>query len=139
MADEHLIPKDYVKPDVRVGNHFLKWSPLSYGIPQKEVSILRRFTADLAPFMSTFIFEASLGIQRTIRENASSKEARNFEEAFSPRLMITRRTRDSEYVLQMAADGAATIGRSETIIRDGKQAGLALIWDLGQLLFDRQQ
>ncbi|WP_148681598.1 hypothetical protein [Candidatus Nitrososphaera gargensis] len=139
VLNEYLIPKDYVKPDVRVGNYFLEWNTSSYGIPQKEVSNLRRFIADLAPFLSTFIFEAALGIPRSIREKASSKEAHNFEEAFSPRLMIARKIRNSEYVLQMTADGAATLSRSETIAGDGKQADLALNWNLGQILFDRQR
>jgi hypothetical protein len=143
VINEYLIPRDYVKPDIRVGNYFLEWDPSSYGIPQKEVPNLRRFIADLAPFLSTFIFEAALGIPRSIRgeKTSTSKQARKFEETFSPRLLVTRRTRDSEYILQMTADGAATLGRSRIITSDdGKQAtNLALSWNLGQLLFDRQR
>ena len=142
VINEYLIPRDYVKPDIRVGNYFLEWDRSSYGIPQKEVPNLRRFIADLAPFLSTIIFEAALGIPRSIRGGKAntSKEVRKFEETFSPRLLITRRTRDSEYVLQMTADGEATLACSKIITgHDGKQAtNLSLSWNLGQLLFDRQ-
>jgi len=143
VIDEYLIPGDYVKPDIRVGNYFLEWDHSSYGIPEREVSSLRRFIADLAPFLSTIIFEAAHGIPRNIRggKASASKEVRKFEESFSPRLLITRKTRDSEYILEMTPDGAATLGCSKIITADddSKQARkLSLSWNLGQLLFDRQ-
>ncbi|HKZ61147.1 MAG TPA: hypothetical protein VJZ68_01850 [Nitrososphaera sp.] len=139
VANEYLVPKDYVKPDIKVGNYFLNWDSSSYGIAQKEVAELKRFVTDLAAYLSTALYEAAIGIQRNIKAKTGAREARRFEEAFSPRLLITRKLDNLVYTLQMRDDGTTIISRNETITSDGNKIGLTLGWDLGELLFNRMR
>ena len=138
IAYEYLVPKDYIKPDIKVGNYFLEWDSLSYGIAPNEVAELKRFVTDLAPYLSTTIYEAASGIQRNIREKIGAKEVRHFEEEFSPRLRITRKIDNLVYALHMTDDGTAIISRNETITSEGTKAKLTLGWSLGELLFNRR-
>ena len=138
VANEYLVPRDYVKPDIKVGNYYLRWYSSSYGIPQKEVARLKRFIADIAPYLTTVLYESAGAIQRSVREKTSAKAARLFEDAFSPRVLTTRRMDDIVYTLQMTDDGTTTIGRMETITSEQSKTGLALGWELGELLFNRQ-
>ena len=100
---------------------------------------LKRFITDLAPYLSTAVYEAAGGIQGIIKEKTDAKTARHFEEAFSPRLLITRKIDNIQFVLKMKGDGTAIISRNETITFEASKAKLTLSWDLGELLFNRQR
>ena len=138
VANEYLVPKDYVKPDIKVGNYYMRWYSTSYGIPLKEVARLKRFIVDIAPYLTTVLYETASAIQKSVGEKTSAKAARLFEDAFSPRVLTSRRMDDIFYTLQMTADGTTTIGRKETITSERSKTGLALSWELGELLFNRQ-
>ncbi len=138
VANEYLVPRDYVKPDIKVGNYYLRWYSSSYGIPQNEVAKLKRFIADIAPYLTTVLYESASTIQRSVREKTSAKAARLFEDSFSPRVLTSRRMDDIVHTLQMTDDGTTTIGRKETITSERSKTGLALDWELGELLFNRQ-
>jgi hypothetical protein len=142
VANEYLIPKDYVKPEIKVGNYILKWDISSHGIAQREVAELKRFVIDLAPYLSTAVYNAARGIQRSIKEeNAAAKEVRRLEEAFLPRLLLTRKIHNKiVYGLEMTGDGATIISRHETITSEGSNnTKLTLSWNLGELVFNRQK
>ena len=138
VANEYLVPKDYVKPDIKAGNYYLKWYSSSYGIPLKEVARLKRFIVDIAPYLTTVLYETTSAIQKIVREKTSAKAAKLFEDAFSPQVLTTRRMDDIFYTLQMEPDGTTTICRKETITLERSKTGLALSWELGELLFNRQ-
>ncbi len=53
ILKDHLIPKNYCKPKIEVQNYYLKWDDESYGIPQKEISELKRFVTNAIPFFDT--------------------------------------------------------------------------------------
>jgi hypothetical protein len=136
------MPRDYIKPEIKIGNYILKWDISSSGIAQKEVSELRRFVTDLAPYLSAAVYTAARGVQRHIKEKAvSKKEVRGFEEMFSPRLLLSRKIRNNHivYALEMTGDGATIISRQETIVSVGVKGKLILSWNLGELVFDRQR
>ena len=137
VSNEYLVPRDFVKPDIKVGNYYLRWDSSSYGIPQKEVVKLKRFVVDIAPYLTTVLYEAASGIQRSVKEKTGAKEARLFEDAFSPRVLATRKIDGVVYALQMTDDGTTTISRNESITSDGSKTTLTLGWDLGELLFNR--
>jgi hypothetical protein len=138
VANEYLVPRDHVKPDIKVGNYYLQWYSSSYGIPQKEVARLKKFIADIAPYLTTVLYESASAIQRCVRDKTNAKAARLFEDAFAPRVLVTRRMEEIVYTLQMTDDGMTTIGRKEIIISERRKTGLALAWELGELLFNRQ-
>lgn len=131
---ETLVPKDYAKPDISVGNYHLKWDGQSYGIPQKEAPELKRFIAEIAPHLTTILYEAAGDIYRIAGEKEGAREARKIEEMFLPQILATRRRGDYTYNLQMKRDGTTMISRSEVV---EKKSGLALSWNLGELVFDR--
>jgi len=141
-AAEHIIPTDYVKPDIVVGNYYLKWDDSSYGIEHKEASQLRGLIHELLPYIPSAIYEAAKEIHTAIEENAKGAAARRIE-ALSPELLLTHRRGDVIYMLQMKRDGATLLHRSETIIVDDdykkKKPRLAVSWVLGELLFSRQR
>lgn len=130
---EALVPKDYVKPDITVGNYYLKWDDQSYGIPQKEAPELKRFVAEIAPYLP-IMYEAIGGAYKIIEGKAGAKEARRMEEMFLPQVLAVRRRGDFTYNLQMERDGATFITRSKVV---EKKTGLVLSWNLGELVFDR--
>jgi hypothetical protein len=141
LAAEHVIPRDYVKPDIMVGNYYLKWDDSSYGIGRREAPELRSLINDLLPYISSAIYEAAKEIHTAIEENAKGAASRRIE-ALSPELLLTRRSGDITYTLQMKRDGATLLRRSETIIVDDgakKKTQLAVSWILGELLFNRQK
>jgi hypothetical protein len=35
--ERYIIPHDYEKPRIEIGNYYLKWNDKSYGISQKEI------------------------------------------------------------------------------------------------------
>lgn len=140
-AAEYIIPRDYVKPDIIVGNYYLKWDDSSYGISRREAPELRSLINDLVPYISSAIYEAAKEIHATVEENAKGAGARQIE-AFSPELLLTRRRGDITYTLQMKRDGTTLLRRSETIIAIGdtkKKTHLYVSWILGELLFNRQK
>ena len=137
VANEYLVPKDYVKPDIKVGNYYMRWYSSSYGISLKEVARLKRFIVDIAPYLTTVLYETAIAIQKSVGEKTTAKAARHFDDAFSTRVLTTRRMDNIFYTLQMTADGTTTIGRQETITSEQSKTGLALSWELGELLFNR--
>lgn len=140
-AADHVIPKDYVKPDIVAGNYYLKWDDSSHGIALKEAPELRGVISDLLPYISSAIYEAAKEIHAAIEENTKGADARRIE-AFSPELLLTRRRGDVSYTLQMKRDGATLLRRSETIVVDDgskKKTHLDVSWVLGELLFNRQR
>jgi hypothetical protein len=140
-AADHVIPKDYVKPDIMAGNYYLKWDDSSYGIAQREAPELRGLISDLLPYISSAIYEAAKEIHAAIEENAKGSAARRIE-ALSPELLLTRRREGITYTLQMKRDGATLLRRSETIVVDDgskKKTHLDVSWVLGELLFNRQR
>lgn len=126
--------KDYIKPDIAVGNYYLKWDEQSHGIPQKEMQELKKFIAEIAPHLTTVLYEAAGSIYRIAEEKTGAKEARRMEEMFVPQILATRRRSNFTYNLQMKRDGTTMISRSETV----ENAALVLSWSLGELLFDRR-
>jgi len=138
VTNEYLAPKGHDKPHIKVGNYFLKWEVSSNGISRREAAELKRFVSDLVPYLSTSLLAAANGIQKGLNENLGAKEARRFEEAFSPRLLITRKIDDIVYELNMNGDGTTIISRNEIIMSEGNKTELTLSWNLGELLFDRQ-
>lgn len=135
---DHIIPMDYVKPDIVAGSYYLKWDDSSYGISHREAAELRRLLHDLLPNISSAIYEAAEEIHSTIKENATAAEVRQMQ-AFSPELLLTRRRGDITYMLQMKRDGSTLLRRSEKIIADSKKTQLVVSWTLGELLFNRQR
>ena len=55
ILKEHLIPKDYDKPRIEIGNYFLKWHDdnKSYGIHPKEIAELKVFLTKAIAFFDT--------------------------------------------------------------------------------------
>lgn len=140
-AAEYVIPKDYVKPDIIVGNYYLKWDDSSHGISRREAPELKSLINDIVPYISSAIYEAAKEIHVTVVENAKGTGARRIE-AFSPELLLTRWRGDITYTLQMKRDGTTLLRRSETIIvvdDTKKEAQLCVSWILGKLLFNRQK
>jgi len=141
FAAEHVIPRDYGKPAISIGNYYLKWDDASHGIAQKEVPELKGLISDLVPHLSSTIYEAAKEIHVAIEENAKGAEVRHIH-AFSPELLLTHRRGDITYTLQMKRDGTTLLRRSEAVVvvDDGtkKKTLLDVSWVIGELLFNRQ-
>lgn len=142
IASDHVIPKDYVRPVIAVGNYYLKWDDASYGIPHKETSELKRFVTEIAPYLTPVLHEAANKIHKIAEEKMGTKESRHIGEAFAPQILATRRRDEITYALQMKRDGTTIISRIEAITIFGEygkeRTAIALRWNLGELLFNRQ-
>jgi hypothetical protein len=142
ITNDYVIPKDYVKPDITVGNYYLKWEDASYGIPQKEIPELKRFITEIAPYLTSILHEAANEIHRIAEEKIGSKESHRLDEVFSPEILVRRRRDQFTYALQMKRDGTTIISRTERIIisQKGKVRAMpSMQWNLGELLFNRQK
>jgi hypothetical protein len=55
ILKEYLIPKDYEKPRIEIGNYFLKWDDdnKSYGIHPREIAQLKGFLKKAIAFLDT--------------------------------------------------------------------------------------
>jgi hypothetical protein len=53
---EHLIPKNYEKPKIEIGNYYLEWNNDSYGIYQKEISELKAFLKRVISLVGSNLF-----------------------------------------------------------------------------------
>jgi hypothetical protein len=150
VAEQWIIPKGYVKPNIVVGrNYYLKWEDSSYGISQNEVSDLKGVLNDLLELVSSKLYEAAKGIHATLHADASGK-AKRIEEVFSPQLLLRRKRGNIIYIFQMKPDGSTVIVRSERILfsnsSDERNSAIKknnrqiyATWILGELLFNRQK
>ena len=154
IVKEHIIPKDFEKPKIEIGNYYLKWDDKSYGIHQKEISELKGFIKDAVSFFDTY-YEL---LNRFERPNVKHKEKRPHHKKLSPYLYLSHRSKNHiiSYELYMKPDGATFIDRVEDIemVNEGDNDGQPnkghiqgqriksvpsyLKWNLGELLFDRQ-
>ena len=154
IVREHIIPKDFEKPKIEIGNYYLKWGDKSYGIHQKEISDLKGFIKDAVSFFDTY-YEL---LNRFERPNYKHKEKRPLLKKLSPYLYLYHRGKNHiiSYELYMKPDGATFIDRVEDIemVNEGYNDGQStkghaqgqyiksvptyLRWNLGELLFDRQ-
>jgi hypothetical protein len=154
IVREHIVPKDFEKPKIEIGNYYLKWDDKSYGIHQKEISELKGFIKDAVSFFDTY-YEL---LNRLERPNYKHKEKMPLHKKLSPYLYLSHRSKNHiiSYELYMKRDGATFIDRVEVIemVNDGDNEGLPnkghtqgqhiksvpsyLKWNLGELLFNRQ-
>jgi hypothetical protein len=158
ILKEHLIPKDYYKPKIEIQNYYLKWNDESYGMPQKEISELKRFVTNAIPF-----FEMSYEVMNNFDKPRYKDKYRLYKE-LSPRICISHTNKHSHtvrYELHMLSDGSTFIERIEGIEEEEattktkndndsivKKVNLQrhhvkpifyLKWTLGELLFNRQK
>jgi len=139
-AAEYIIPKDYVKPDISVGNYYLKWDDSSCGIARKEVAELKGLINDLLPHISSTIYEAAKEIHTAIEENTKGPQTRRIE-SFSPELLLSRRREGVTYTVRMKRDGTTLLHRSEAVVvidNGTRKVLLEICWVIGEFLFDRQ-
>jgi hypothetical protein len=152
ILKEHLIPKDYEKPKIEIGNYFLKWDDdnKSYGIHPKETPELKRFLKNAIAF-----FDTSYELLSKL-EKAKYKDKYPLHTGLSPKILLSYRNKDHvvSYELCMGSDGSTFIDRVEgieisnnnnIIANKGKlpkrhdvKPTLYLKWSLGELLFNRQ-
>ena len=154
IVNEHIIPKDFEKPKIEIGNYYLKWDDKSYGIHQKEISDVKGFIKDAVAFIDTY-YEL---LNRFERPNYKQNEKRPHYKKLSPYLYLSHRSKNHiiSYALYMKPDGATLIDRVEDIetVNEGHNDGQPnkgltqgqriksvpsyLKWNLGELLFDRR-
>jgi hypothetical protein len=151
IMERYIIPHDYEKPRIEIGNYYLKWNDKSYGISQKELSDLKGFLRNALRYFD-IIYELlnSLEISR-------EKEKRHLQKELSPHIHFSRSNKDLmlSYDLYMASDGSTFIDRTERfeiINKDESELSKStnvqqirynnsefyLKWNLGELLFNRQ-
>jgi len=151
VVREHLIPKNYDKPKIEIGNYYLEWNDDSYGINQKEISELKAFLKNAISYFG-IIFELLSDLQK--RKHV---EKRQLHLELNPLMLILHHNKDHVicYDLRMASDGSTFIDRleridiqrnSELLFKDStninsyfKKSQFYLKWNLGELLFNRQQ
>jgi hypothetical protein len=156
----HLIPKDYDRPRIEIGNYYLKWNDESCGIPQKEVHELKRFITNAIP-----IFDTSYELLNNFEKPRYKDKYRLYKE-LSPNIRISNTNRHVvKYEVHMHPDGSTFIDRIEgieptTIVateitkndtdpivaekvntqqKHRVKPLLYLKWTLGELLFNRQR
>ena len=146
---EHLIPKNYEKPKIEIGNYYLEWNNDSYGIYRKEISELKAFLKNAISYFG-IIFELLSDLQK--RKHV---EKRRLHIELDPLMLILHHDKDHIicYDLYMASAGSTFIDRLEHIdiqrnelLKDStninshfKKSQFYLKWDLGELIFNRQQ
>lgn len=150
IVKEYLIPENYEKPKIEIGNYYLKWNADSYGIYQKEISELKGF---LKNGISHFgiIFELLNDLHKS-----KHVEKRQLHKEFNQFILIIHHNKDHaiSYNLYMSSDGTTFIDRLESIkiqrneelLKDGTSINrhntkslFHLEWNLGELLFYRQR
>jgi hypothetical protein len=155
IIKEYLVSNNYYKPNIEIGNYYLKWNDESYGIPKKEINELKKFLTNAIPF-----FETSYELLNSF-EKAKYKEKYRLRKELSPNINISYLNKHiSHYIivryeLNMHQDGSTFIDRIEgieairTTTEDDSPAAkkrdsyhvkpiFYLKWILGELLFDRQ-
>jgi hypothetical protein len=154
ILKEYLIPKDYEKPKIEIGNYFLKWDDdnKSYGIHLREIAELKRFLKKAIAFLDTS-YELLNKLERP-----KYKDKYPLHTGLSPLILLLYTNKDHRvsYELYMRSDGSTIIDRVEAIeisnnnsnnipANKGKllqrhdfKPRLYLKWSLGELLFNRQ-
>ena len=152
ILKDHIIPKDYYKPNIEIRNYYLKWNEKCYGISTKEIADLKEFITNVIPY-----FDAVYKLINSI-ERPKSKKRFVLNNKLSPDIHFSHRNKahSVSYDLYMMSDGATFIDRTEQIIiipkddtalaREGNNIAqgnigkleLYLKTKLGQLLFNRQ-
>jgi hypothetical protein len=152
ILKDHLIPKDYCKPNIEVRNYYLKWNDESYGIPQKEIPELKRFVTNVVPF-----FDMTYEVLNNLEKPIHRDKYRFYKELY-PRVCISHTNKQSRvvrYELHMFSDGSTFIERIEavevatktkndndTIVNPQRRHFKPIFylkWTLGELLFNRQK
>lgn len=150
ISDEngpHIIPRDYVKPNVQVGNYYFEWSKDSYGVPRREESNLKAFIRDVLPYIES-LYPMVNGLEQTISNARKPKQHQN-KRSFSPRLHLSYANKNYRYDLLMSwDDGSTLISRTEEINfvdnvtlsnNSDSHARMGITWTLGELMFDRHK
>lgn len=150
VLKEYLLPENYGKPKIEIGNYYLSWNDKSPGIPQKEVSELKTFLRNAITYFG-IMFEVLNSVWKT----------KNFQKQQVPRefnpfvsILHHNKMRKISYDLYMAPDGSTFIDRLERIgiskvsgltkdngitENQARKSILHLKWTLGELLFNRQR
>ena len=153
ILKEHLIPKDYEKPRIEIGNYFLKWDDdnKSYGIHPRELPELKGFLKKAIAFLDTS-YELLNKLDRP-----KYKDKYPLHTGLSPKILLSHRNNDHRvsYELYMGSDGSTFIDRVEGIEvsnnnnnhilaykgklpqRHDVKPRFYLKWSLGELLFNR--
>jgi hypothetical protein len=141
--EQYIMPHDYEKPRIEIGNYYLKWDDKSSGISQKEISELKGFLKDTIPHFDV-IYELINSL-----ETSRGKDKRRAHKELSPHIHLSQSNKDRivRYDLYMGSDGSTFIDRTERFeIINKDESGYApyvkselfLKWSLGELLFNRQ-
>ena len=152
IAKEYLIPKEFIKPMIEIGNYYLKWEDASYGVQLKEVPEIKEFIKNAIP-----IFDSSYKLLNSLeRSEYKHKEKHRFRKLLSPQIHLSQRNKNYiiGYELYMKFDGSTFIYRVEKIEtikidnnnpinevrpeKDQTKSTVFIKWKLGELLFNRQ-
>jgi hypothetical protein len=152
IAKEYLIPKEFMKPMIEIGNYYLKWEDASYGVQLKEVPEIKEFIKNAIP-----IFDSSYKLLNSLeRSEYKHKEKHRFRKLLSPQIHLSQRNKNHiiGYELYMKFDGSTFIYRVEKIEtikidnnnlinevrpeKDQTKSTVFIKWKLGELLFNRQ-
>ena len=152
IAKEYLIPKEFIKPMIEIGNYYLKWEDASYGVQLKEVPEIKEFIKNAIP-----IFDSSYKLLNSLeRSEYKHKEKHRFRKLLSPQIHLSQRNKNHiiGYELYMKFDGSTFIYRVEKIEtikidnnnpinevrpeKDQTKSTVFIKWKLGELLFNRQ-
>jgi hypothetical protein len=152
IAKDYLIPKDFEKPVIEIGNYYLKWDATSYGVQLKEIPRIKESIRNAIPLFDS-CYEL---LARLERSKGNHKEKHRFRKLLSPQIHLALREKEHtiSYELYMYSDGSTFIHRVERILvikiddnnptnevrpeKDHTESILFLKWMLGELLFNRQ-
>ena len=113
ILKEYLIPKDYDKPRIEIGNYFLKWDDdnKSYGIHPREIPELKGFLKKAIAFLDT-----SYELLSKL-EKSKYKDKYPLHTGLSPLILLSYKNKDHRvsYELYMRSDGSTFIDRVEGI------------------------
>ena len=151
IVSQYILANGYEKPQIEIGNYYLKWNEKCYGIYPKEIVELKEFVTNLIPY-----FEVIYKLINSL-ERPRSKERFFLNKKLSPDIHFSHRNKEHlvSYDLPMMSDGATFIDRTEKIeiitkdystfstgvnVTKGNFDKLELFLKskLGQLLFNRQ-
>jgi hypothetical protein len=151
IVSQYILANGYEKPQIEIGNYYLKWNEKCYGIYPKEIVELKEFVTNLIPY-----FEVIYKLINSL-ERPRSKERFFQNKKLSPDIHFSHRNKEHLviYDLHMMSDGATFIDRTEKIeiitkdystfstgvnVAKGNFDKLELFLKskLGQLLFNRQ-
>jgi hypothetical protein len=107
IAKEYLIPKELLKPMIEIGNYYLKWDDISYGVQLKEVPEIKEFIKNAIP-----IFDSSYELLNSLqRSKHKYKEKYRFRKPLSPQIHLAQRNKNYTigYELYMKFDGSTFI------------------------------